>query len=166
MRVFGLVGWSGAGKTTLMASILPLIVARGISVSTMKHAHHHFDIDMPGKDSYRHRQAGASEVLIAASGRWVLMHELRDGAEPPIRDLIERMTPVDLLLIEGFKTHPHAKLEVYRRDEARPLLWRPGSDIVGVAADMALPEVSVPVLDLNDHAGIVAFILARTGLAG
>jgi molybdopterin-guanine dinucleotide biosynthesis protein B len=131
----------------------------------MKHAHHRFDFDTPGKDSYRHRQAGASEVLIAAAGRWVLMHELRHEAEPPIRDLIERMTPVDLLLIEGFKTHAHPKLEVYRQAEAKPLMWQPGSDIVGVAADIALPEVSVPVLDLNDHAGIVAFILARTGLA-
>lgn len=165
MQVFGLVGWSGAGKTTLIVSILPLIAARGIRVSTMKHAHHYFDIDIPGKDSYRHREAGASEVLITSSGRWVLMHELRDEAEPPIRDLIERMTPVDLLLIEGFKTHAHPKLEVYRQAEAKPLMWRPGSDIVAVAADVALPEVSVPVLDINDHAGIVAFILAQTGLA-
>jgi molybdopterin-guanine dinucleotide biosynthesis protein B len=165
VQVFGLVGWSGAGKTTLIVSILPLIAARGIRVSTMKHAHHYFDIDIPGKDSYRHREAGASEVLITSSGRWVLMHELRDEAEPPIRDLIERMTPVDLLLIEGFKTHAHPKLEVYRQAEAKPLMWRPGSDIVAVAADVALPEVSVPVLDINDHAGIVAFILAQTGLA-
>lgn len=165
MQVFGLAGWSGAGKTTLIVSILPLIAARGIRVSTMKHAHHYFDVDIPGKDSYRHREAGASEVLITSSGRWVLMHELRDEAEPPIRDLIERMTPVDLLLIEGFKTHAHPKLEVYRQAEAKPLMWRPGSDIVAVAADVALPEVSVPVLDINDHAGIVAFILAQTGLA-
>jgi molybdopterin-guanine dinucleotide biosynthesis protein B len=166
VQVFGLVGWSGAGKTTLMVGILPLIAARGIRVSTMKHAHHYFDIDVPGKDSYRHREAGASEVLITSSGRWVLMHELRDEAEPPIRDLIERMTPVDLLLIEGFKTHAHPKLEVYRQAEARPLMWQPGSDIVAVATDVALPEVSVPVLDINDHAGIVDFILTRTGLAG
>jgi molybdopterin-guanine dinucleotide biosynthesis protein B len=166
MRVFGLVGWSGAGKTTLLVNIVPLLVARGISVSTMKHAHHRFDLDIPGKDSYRHRQAGAAEVMIASSDRWVLMHELRAEAEPPIRDLIARMTPVDLLLIEGFKTHPHAKLEVYRQAEAKPLMWRPGCDIVGVASDVALPGVSVPVLDLNDYPAIVAFILARADLAG
>jgi len=165
MKVFGLVGWSGAGKTTLVVNILPLIVGRGIRVSTMKHAHHHFDIDIPGKDSYRHREAGASEVLIAATDRWVLMHELRDEPEPPIATLIERMTPVDLLLIEGFKTHPHPKLEVHRQAEGKPLLWHAGSDIVAVASDVPLPEVGVPVFGLDDYLGIVAFILERSGLA-
>jgi molybdopterin-guanine dinucleotide biosynthesis protein B len=164
MKVFGLVGWSGSGKTTLMTGLLPIITARGITVSTMKHAHHHFDLDQPGKDSYRHREAGASEVLIVSGTRWALMHELRDEPEPSIESLIQRMSPVDLLLIEGFKSHPHAKLEIHRQEEGKPLLWPNDLDIVAVASDIALPAPMPPLLDLNDHAAIADFILTQTEL--
>src|SRR5690242_4506755 len=114
MRIFGLAGWSGSGKTTLMAALLPELVSRGLTVSTVKHAHHAFDIDQPGKDSWRHRQAGAREVMIASNRRWALMHELRDEPEPTLDELLRRLSPVDLVLVEGYKGHSHPKLEVYR----------------------------------------------------
>lgn len=163
MNVIGLVGWSGSGKTTLLVQLLPLLRAAGLRVSTMKHAHHHFDVDLPGKDSHRHREAGASEVLIVSSARWVLMHESREEEEPPIEALIERMTPVDLLLIEGFKTHPHPKIEIHRASEGKPLLQPQDPDTIAVASDIPLPGLEVPVLDLNDPPAIVRFILAFTG---
>lgn len=166
MRIFGLVGWSGSGKTQLLVALLPRLRARGLTVSTMKHAHHPFDLDRPGKDSYRHREAGASEVMIVGSQRWVLMHELREEPEPPIEDLIHRMTPVDLLLIEGFKTHPHPKLEVHRASEGRPLLCLQDPHIVAVAADTPLEGLPVPRLDLNDPEAIADFILAWRRGAG
>ena len=114
MRVFGLAGWSGSGKTTLMAALIPQFVARGITVSTVKHAHHGFDVDQPGKDSWRHRQAGAREVMVVSDRRWALMHELREEPEPDLDKLLPRITPVDLLLVEGFKRHAHPKIEVHR----------------------------------------------------
>ncbi len=166
MRVFGIVGWSGSGKTQLVVALLPRLKARGLVVSTMKHAHHPFDLDTPGKDSYRHREAGASEVLIVGSQRWVLLHELRDEPEPPIEDLIRRMTPVDLLLIEGFKTHPHPKLEVHRASEGKPLLFPQDPSIVAVASDTPLPGLPIPRLDLNDPEAIADFILETTGGRG
>ena len=122
MRIFGLAGWSGSGKTTLLAGILPELVARGLRVSTIKHAHHEFDIDRPGKDSWRHRQAGASEVMVASARRWAIMHELRGATEPTLDELVARMSPVDLLLVEGWKRHPHPKIEVHRPSLGKKLL--------------------------------------------
>lgn len=164
MKVIGLVGWSGSGKTTLLVELLPLLKAAGIKVSTMKHTHHYLDVDKPGKDSHRHREAGASEVLLVSSSRWVLMHESREEDEPSIESLIERMTPVDLLLIEGFKTHPHPKIEIYRESEGKPLVQPEDSDIIAVASDTLLPDLKVPLLDLNNPKTIAEFILAYAGL--
>jgi len=164
--VMGIVGWSGSGKTSLLVQVLPLITARGFRVSTMKHAHHRFDVDKPGKDSFRHREAGASEVLVVTSSRWVLMHESREEPEPSIECLIERMTPVDLLLIEGFKTHHHPKLEIHRESEGKPLLCHDDPEIVAVASDGQLPDLKIPRLDLNDHSAIAEFILDYSGLKG
>lgn len=158
MKIFGLVGRSGSGKTTLMVGLLPALRAFGLRVSTIKHAHHGFDLDRPGKDSYRHREAGAEEVMLVSNSRWALMHELRDELEPPLEALIARMAKVDLVLIEGFHTHSHPALEVFRPSENLDLLWRPGSDIVAVASDEALPQVAVPVLDLNDMATLAEFV--------
>lgn len=161
MKIIGLAGWSGSGKTTCLVGILPLITMRGLSVSTLKHSHHHFDIDKPGKDSYRHREAGATEVLVASAQRWALMHELRDGEEPPLSQLIAQMTPVDLLIIEGYKTHRHAKIEIHRPSVGKPALWPNDPDVVAVASDEPLDGLPVPLLPLNDHAAIVEFILDR-----
>src|SRR5260370_34393929 len=122
MKIFGFAGWSGSGKTTLMTALIPELVARGLTVSTIKHAHHAFDVDQPGKDSWRHREAGATEVLVASERRWALMHELRDAPEPSLDALVARISPVDLLLVEGFKRHPHPKLEVYRAALGKPLI--------------------------------------------
>ena len=166
MKVMGIVGWSGSGKTSLLVELLPILKGRGLTVSTMKHAHHRFDLDMEGKDSFRHREAGASEVLVVTSSRWVLMHESREEPEPSIESLIDRMTPVDLLLIEGFKSHPHPKLEIHRESEGKPLLCPGDPDIVAVATDRPIPGLALPQLDLNDPAGIAEFILRHTGLTG
>lgn len=164
MKVMGIVGWSGSGKTSLVVQVLPILKERGLRVSTMKHAHHRFDVDKPGKDSFRHREAGASEVLVVTSSRWVLMHESREEPEPSIEALIERMTPVDLLLIEGFKTHQHPKIEIYRESEGKALLCSEDSGIVAVASDGPLPGLAIPRLDLNDPAAIAEFIIAHMGL--
>lgn len=164
MKVMGIVGWSGSGKTSLVVEVLPILKGHGLMVSTMKHAHHRFDVDKPGKDSFRHRESGASEVLVVTSSRWVLMHESREEPEPSIESLIERMTPVDLLLIEGFKTHHHPKLEIHRKSEGKPLLCPDDPEIVAVASDVPLPDLKVPRLDLNDPGAIAEFILAHTGL--
>jgi molybdopterin-guanine dinucleotide biosynthesis protein B len=160
MKVMGIVGWSGSGKTSLLVEVLPVLRRMGLTVSTMKHAHHRFDVDTRGKDSFRHREAGASEVLVVTSARWVLMHESREEPEPSIESLIERMTPVDLLLIEGFKTHHHPKLEIHRRSEGKPLLCHDDPEIVAVASDTELPGLAVPCLDLNDPQAIAGFIFA------
>jgi molybdopterin-guanine dinucleotide biosynthesis adapter protein len=164
MKIFGLAGWSGSGKTTLIVKLIPEFVSRGLAVSTMKHAHHEFDIDVPGKDSYEHRQAGASEVMISASQRWALMHEVKDEDEPSIDELIARMTPVDLLLVEGFKWHSHPKMEIHRPAVGKPLLQTDDPEIIAVASDGAIGSLSVPVLDLNDVKGIADFILERCSL--
>jgi len=163
MKVFGLVGWSGSGKTTLVVRLLPELVARGVAVSTMKHAHHGFDVDQPGKDSYEHRAAGATEVLVTSQRRWALMRELRDEPEPAVEDLIERFAPVDLILIEGFKRYSFDKLEVYRRALGKPLLAGQDDRVVAVASDEPLPEAAVPVLDLDDAAAIADFIVGHCG---
>lgn len=169
MKVFGLAGWSGSGKTTLVVRLIPALVARGLTVSTMKHAHHGFDMDERGKDSFEHRQAGASEVLITSARRWALMHELRERGEPTMEELISYMTPVDLLLIEGFKKENHEKVEVHRPAVGKPLLCHDDPQIVAVASDAPLdaplPNLTLPLLDLNDVAAIADFIIERVGLS-
>ena len=164
MKVIGVTGWSGSGKTTLVVNLLPELIGRGMSVSTMKHTHHNFEIDRPGKDSYRHREAGANEGLLGSAKRWVLLHEVRDGSETTIEELIGRITPVDLLLIEGFKSEKHTKIEVHRPSVGSPLLCLDDPTIVAVASDQALPQVSLPVLDLNDVVGIADFIVDHCGI--
>jgi molybdopterin-guanine dinucleotide biosynthesis protein B len=163
MRIFGLAGWSGSGKTTLMTALIPELVARGITVSTLKHAHHSFDVDQPGKDSWRHRQAGAEEVMISSENRWALMHELRGAPEPSLDELVRRMSPVDLLLIEGFKRHPHPKIEVYRPSLGKPPLHPEDPFVVAIASDVMLPGFALPSLPLADTGAIAAFILSHDG---
>ncbi len=164
MKVFGLSGWSGSGKTTLMVRLLPEFRHRGLTVSTIKHAHHQFDIDKKGKDSYEHRAAGASEVIVASAGRWALLHENRGEEVPGLSDLLARLDPVDLVMVEGFKRDPIDKLEVYRADNGKPL--RAGEDdrIVAVASDAPLDGIDLPVLDLNDSAAIADFIIRHLRL--
>lgn len=159
VRVLGLVGWSGAGKTTLLERMLPLLGARGLAVSTIKHAHRGFDLDRPGKDSYRHRAAGAREVLVAGGTRWALMHEIA-GPEPGLPEFLSRLAPVDLVLVEGFKAHRYAKIEVYRPALGKPPIWPDEAGIVAVATDAALAEAcDRPLLALNDAAAVVAWAL-------
>jgi molybdopterin-guanine dinucleotide biosynthesis protein B len=162
VKLFGLAGWSGSGKTTLMRALVPELIRRGVTVSTIKHAHHSFDVDQPGKDSYEHRRAGATEVLVASAHRWALMHELRGTPEPSLEALIARMAPVALLLVEGFKRHPHPKLEIHRPVNGKPLLCPDDPHIVAVATDAVLDNLPVPRLDLNDVPTIADFILERS----
>ena len=164
MESFGLAGWSGSGKTTLLVRLLPEIVGRGLTVSTVKHTHHSFDLDRRGKDSHSHRVAGAAEVMIASSARWALLHELRDAPEPNVEDLIGRMAPVDLVLIEGFKRYPHAKLEVHRPSIGKPFLYENDPSVVAVASDRPLQGVQLPLFDLDDIRGIADFIVDRCRL--
>ena len=170
MKVLGITGWSGSGKTTLLADLIPLLVAQGLRVSTIKHAHHAFDVDQPGKDSYRHREAGATEVLISSARRFALMHELRDEAEPALGDLLARLAPVDLVLIEGFKREAHPKIEVWRADTGKPMLQPDDPQIIAVASEAPVDGLPVPWLDAGDVAGIAAFIhrwlAAGGGVAG
>jgi molybdopterin-guanine dinucleotide biosynthesis protein MobB len=158
MRLVGLCGWSGAGKTTLLARLIPELRARDYSVSTIKHAHHGFDVDRPGKDSYIHRECGASEVLVASERRWALIHELREEVEPALHDLLAHLSPVDLVLVEGFKRDHHPKIEVHRALLGKPLLQPDDPYIMAVASDTR-PGVPVPVLDLNNSAAIADFVL-------
>ena len=154
----GIVGWSGSGKTALLVETLPLLRARGLSVSTVKHVHHGFDIDRPGKDSYRHREAGAHEVLVASGTRWALLHELM-GDEPPLPTLLAKLDPVDLVLVEGYKTHPFPKLEVHRPAVGKPPIWPGDPDIRAVASDAPLDGLDGrPLLPLNDPAVVSAWI--------
>ena len=165
MRIFGLAGWSGSGKTTLVVRLIPELVRRGITVSTLKHAHHNFDVDKPGKDSYEHRTAGAHEVLVSSANRFALMHELRGAAEPTVEALVARLAPVDLVLIEGYKAHAHDKLEIYRASLGKPLLAMEDRHVVAVASDAPVPGLKVPLLDLGNVAAIADFIEAHCGLA-
>ena len=165
MRIFGFAGYSGSGKTTLIEQLIPRFVAAGLRVSLIKHAHHAFDIDRPGKDSYRHREAGASEVLITSAHRWALMHELRDEPEPDLHTQLGRLSPCDLVLIEGFKHSAIPKLEVFRPSVGHPPLHPGDPDIVAVASDSPV-RTSLPVLDLNDYDAIAAFVAGHLGLAG
>lgn len=164
MKVFGLAGWSGSGKTTLLIRLIPEFVARGIAVSTIKHAHHGFDVDQPGKDSHSHRMAGAREVMVSSGRRFALMHELRGAPEPALEDLVARMSPVDLLLVEGFKHHAHDKLEVHRPSVGKPLLAPSDDRVVAVASDVALADLGVPVLPIDDIPAIAAFVIAHCDL--
>jgi len=161
MRVFGLAGWSGSGKTTLMCRLIPALVGRGHQVSTIKHAHHAFDVDQPGKDSYEHRAAGATEVLIGSAARYALMHELRGAPEPELPELLSRLAPVDFVLVEGFKRARHPKLEVFRLVVGKPPLWLTDEAVVAVASDGPLPDCRRPVLHLDDIDGIAALVESR-----
>lgn len=164
MQVFGIAGWSGSGKTTLLKGLIPTLTARGLSVSTMKHADHSFDIDVPGKDSYEHRAAGAREVMISSANRWALMHELKGAAEPPLSELVAHLSPVDLLLVEGFKWEVHPKLEIHRPSVGKPLLQPDDPHIVAVASDVPLDGLTVPLLDISDVGGIADFIVRQCRL--
>ena len=161
MRIVGLAGWSGAGKTTLITSVIPVLIRRGLTVATVKHAHHEFDIDLPGKDSWLHREAGASEVAIASSRRWAIVHELRQEAEPPLAEILAKLSPVDLVIVEGFKRHAHPKLEVFRVAIGKPLLYPKDNCIVAIATDAPLPQAQVPVVMLDDVESIANILQAE-----
>ena len=161
MRVFGLAGWSGSGKTTLLTRLLPALIGRGLRVSTVKHAHHEFDVDQPGKDSWRHRKEGATEVMVASSQRWALMHEHRGAPEPKLDTLLRQMTPVDLVLVEGFKGEDFPKLEVYRASVGKPLMYPNQANIIAVASDQKLASCPLPQFNIDDVDGITGFILER-----
>jgi len=162
MKIYGIIGYKNAGKTTLVERLVTEFTARGLRVSTVKHAHHSFDLDAPGKDTYRHRTAGAQQVVMATSTRWVLMNELRDAPEPALRDLLARMDPVDLVLIEGYKRDSHPKVEVWRKAAGHPMI-APGDPTVRAVASDTAPDTDRPLLDLNNIAAIADFIWADDG---
>ncbi len=159
--VLGIAGWSGAGKTTLLKMLLPLLVARGLRIATLKHAHHEFDVDVPGKDSWVHRRAGASEVIVCSARRWVQMHELGDGPEPSLADLLVKFSPCDLVLVEGYKRERHPKLEVHRPALGKPLLYPDDPHIRAVASDTNLQGSHPPLVDLNDIGAVADTVLAH-----
>jgi len=159
MKVIGLAGWSGAGKTTLLTRLIPHFMAQGLRVSVIKHAHHSFDVDIPGKDSWLHRQSGAAEVLVSSGLRWALMHELRGASEPKLPELLARLSRVDLVVIEGFKREPHCKIEVHRAANGKPMLFPDDPGIVGIATDTAI-ETKLPVVHLDDIPAIAAMMQA------
>ncbi|MGZ5864926.1 MAG: molybdopterin-guanine dinucleotide biosynthesis protein B [Xanthobacteraceae bacterium] len=161
MRIIGVAGWSGSGKTTLLSRVIPRLTARGVTVSTIKHAHHNFDVDQPGKDSYTHRTAGATEVLISSERRFALMHELRGAPEPTAAELLKRLSPVDLVIIEGWKVAEYAKIEVYRQEVGKPPLHPDDPFIHGIAADVAFPKAGRPVVVLSDTDAVVALMLDK-----
>ncbi len=163
MKIYGVTGWKNAGKTGLMERLVTEITARGFAVSTVKHAHHSFDVDHPGRDSYRHREAGAREVLLSSRNRVALMQELRDQDEPSLDDLLKRLSPVDLVLIEGYKRDRHPKVEAHRQEPGNPLIASDDPTIRAVASDTPL-ELDRPVFDLNDTKAIADFILGEVGL--
>ena len=159
MRIIGLAGWSGSGKTTLIKKLIPSLIARGLSVSTLKHAHHGFDLDQPGKDSFFHRAAGASEVIISSARRWAILHELREEPEWDLPALVAKMSPVDLVLVEGFKRDAFPKLEIHRAANGKPLIHPDDPHIVAIAADIVLPQAKIPVIDLNNVEAIADLLL-------
>ena len=161
MRIIGLAGWSGSGKTTLVTSVIPVLIRRGLKVATIKHAHHGFDIDQPGKDLWLHREAGASEVAVVSSRRWAIVHELGEEPEPPLADILAKLSPVDLVIVEGFKRHAHPKLEVFRAAVGKPLLHPDDDCIVAIATDAPLPQAQVPVLMLADIESIANVLQAE-----
>lgn len=164
MKLYGVTGWKDSGKTTLVERLVAHLTASGLAVSTVKHAHHAFDIDRPGKDSHRHRAAGARQVMVSSSRRWALISENRDAPEPPLAALLARLDPVDLVLVEGFKRDRHPKIEARRAATAQELIAADDESVEAVASDIPLSGLAVPVFDLDDVAGIAGFILARTGL--
>ena len=163
MKVIGIAGYSGSGKTTLIEKVIPLLVAEGLRVSLIKHAHHEFDVDQPGKDSYRHRHAGCAEVLVSSSKRWALMHELRGAPEPSLNEQLKKLLPCDLVIVEGYKSEPIAKLEVHRRGSHTPLLHPDDPHVVAIATDEPL-ETQLPQFALDDAAAVARFIIRHLGL--
>jgi molybdopterin-guanine dinucleotide biosynthesis protein B len=161
MRIIGLAGWSGSGKTTLITRVIPVLVGRGLKVATVKHAHHEFDLDRPGKDSWLHREAGASEVAVVSSRRWALVHELRNEPEPSLTDVLAKLGPADLVIVEGYKRHAHPKLEIWRASVGKPLLYPEDDCIVAIASDAPLPQAQLPVLMLDDIEGIANVLQAE-----
>jgi molybdopterin-guanine dinucleotide biosynthesis protein B len=159
-RVIGLAGWSGAGKTTLLVKAIPLIVGRGLRVATLKHAHHAFDVDQPGKDSFLHREAGASEVIISSSRRWAQIHEIGDDAEATLGELLQKVSAADLVIVEGFKRDVHAKIEVFRAANGREPMHGQDPRVLGVASDQPFPDAAVPVVPLDDVAAVVDLLIA------
>lgn len=164
MKIFGLAGWSGSGKTTLVVRLIPRLIDRGITVSTVKHAHHAFDVDQPGKDSFEHRRAGAAEVLVTSANRWALMHEHRGAPQPTLPELLGKLSPVDLVLVEGFKREHHPKLEVWRSTTGKPPLHLEDPTVVAVATDVEVPGLGIPRFHVDDVDGVADFILRHTGL--
>src|SRR5215813_1195042 len=161
MRIIGLAGWSGSGKTTLITKLIPRLIARGVKVSTLKHAHHGFDLDQPGKDSFFHRAAGATEVIISSARRWAILHELREEPEWDLRALVTKMSPVDLVLVEGFKRDAFPKLEIYRAANGKSLIHPHDPHIVAIASYIALPQAKIPIINLNDIEAIADLLLDR-----
>ena len=157
-NVIGITGWSGSGKTSLITRLIPELRSRGLRVATIKHAHHTFDTDTPGKDSYKHRAAGALEVVVSSKKRWAFMHENHDDGEPSLGDLLQRMSPADIILVEGFKNDSHAKIEVHRPSTGAELICSTNESVIAIASDENMPDRAVPVLDLNDTRAIANFI--------
>ena len=160
-RVLGLVGWSGCGKTLLLTRLIPELVGRGLKIATLKHAHHAFDTDVPGKDSYEHRKAGASEVIVSSPRRWAQVHEIGSDAEATLAQLLRRVSPCDLVLVEGYKTQPHPKMEVFREALHRSPLHPQDPRVVAVASDRSFPEAGVPVVDLNNVEAVADLACAK-----
>lgn len=160
-RVIGIVGWSGSGKTTLMVKLIPALAARGLRVATLKHAHHAFQVDLPGKDSYEHRRAGAAEVIVFSSNRWVQIHENAGEPEPTLAELLRRLSPCDLVLIEGFKREPYPKLEVFRPEVGKPPLHPGDPHVVALATTGPAPAAAVPTVDLDDMAAVADLVCAK-----
>jgi molybdopterin-guanine dinucleotide biosynthesis protein B len=163
MKIMGIAGFSGSGKTTLIEKVIPILVREGLRVSLIKHAHHEFDVDQPGKDSYRHRHAGCSEVLVSSSKRWALMHELRGAAEPSLQEQLKVLSPCDLVLVEGYKNEAIPKVEVHRRDSHAPLLHPDDANVVAIATDEPL-DTKLPQLALDDAEAVAHFIVKHLAL--
>ncbi len=161
MRIIGLAGWSGSGKTTLITRLVPCLTKRGLRVSTLKHAHHGFDLDQPGKDSFMHREAGACEVVVSSARRFAILHELRDEPEWTLAPLVRKMSPVDLVLVEGYKRDAFPKLEIHRAANGKPLIQPSDLHIVAIASDVALPDARVPVIALDDIEGVADLVMAQ-----
>ena len=163
MKIIGVAGYSGSGKTTLIEKLIPVLVREGLRVSLIKHAHHEFDIDQPGKDSHRHRHAGCAEVLVSSSKRWALMHELRGAAEPTLQEQLKHLSPCDLVIVEGYKAEPIPKIEVHRKAGHTPLLYPEDANVVAVATDEAL-DTELPQIDGNDPEAVARFLIQYLGL--
>jgi molybdopterin-guanine dinucleotide biosynthesis protein B len=166
MRIIGLAGWSGSGKTTLITKVIPCLTARGVTVSTLKHAHHGFDLDQPGKDSFFHRAAGATEVVISSAKRFAILHELREQPEWDLPELLAKFSPVDLVVVEGYKRDPFPKLEIHRAANGKPLIHPDDPHIVAIASDIPLPSAKVVVVDLDDIDAIADLLLKYAAPVG